>query len=72
MQSLLDLFNQLFGAYEPIQCESVIDQSGQVFTYEYLTNWGTIAHYVFIGIVLYCVCCTIGKTISKIGGSVGV
>lgn len=72
MQSLLDMFLQLFGNYEPIQCETVIDQSGQVFTYEYLTNWGTIANYIFAGIVLFCVCKTLGTLIGNIGRSVSV
>lgn len=72
MQTLLDMFLSLFGEYQPIQVETVIDQTGQVFTYDYVTNWGIIANYIFVGIVLWTVCRCIGYLITGIGKSISV
>lgn len=63
---MLDLFNQLFGEYEPV-IATFTDG-----TQEACINWGAIANYVFVGIVLYCVCKTIGTLIGSIGKGVAL
>ena len=60
VQTILDYFNQLFGEYVPVLV-TYSDGSEEAFI-----NFGTIANYVFIGIVLYCIC----KTIGTIAGAI--
>lgn len=63
---MIDLFNQLFGEYQPIIAQ-LSDGSEEV-----CINWGSIANYVFVGIVLFCVCKTIGTLIGSIGKGVAI
>lgn len=63
---MLQYFNSLFGEYAPVIVEY---QDG---TEEAFINFGTIANYVFIGIVLFCVCKTIGTLIGNVSRSISV
>lgn len=64
MNSLLDYFNQIFGEYSPY----IVTYSDG--TEEAFINFGTIANYVFIGIVIFCLCKTIGSIASAIARGV--
>lgn len=64
--NILDMFNSLFGEYVPVIVEY---QDG---TEEAFMNFGTIANYVFIGIVLFCVCKTIGTLIGNVSRGISI
>lgn len=63
---MLQLFNDLFGEYNPVIVQY---QDG---TEEAFINFGTIANYIFVGIVLYCVCKTIGTLIGNVSRSISL
>lgn len=63
---MLDLFTQLFGEYQPVIVQYT-DGSEEAFM-----NWGAIANYAFVAIVLFCVCKTIGTIIGSISKGVAI
>lgn len=63
---MIEYFNQLFGEYAPV----IVDYSDG--SQEAFINFGTIANYVFVGIVLFCVCKTIGTIIGNVSRKVSL
>lgn len=53
-QTLIDLFNQLFGQYQPIQ--EIASTDGVNITYQYCIDWGIIANYALVIILFFTVC----------------
>lgn len=71
---MIDLFNDLFGQYTPIQniASTISDGVNTTTTYQYNIDFGIICHYALIVILFFTVCKVIGSIITNLTRSVSI
>lgn len=73
MNTLVDMFKDLFGSYEPIEnVASVITDADGVTTttYAYSIDFASVCHFLLVAILFYTVCRVIGSIITNMTRSV--